>query len=167
VPESRSETLSALDGYIAKALAASPDVAAAQAAVEQAHHTSALARADYIPDIGVGLSYTMIDGVSFLPRRAVGLSIQGSWTVLDWGKRGAVSRQRRAGEYGDDWPGVARDRVSVEVERAHASWRAERGGGCSAAVDARRAALTNVRDRCEHRLVSATLLSAAEAELAE
>jgi outer membrane protein TolC len=170
VPESRSETLSALDGYIAKALAASPDVAVAQAAVEQAHHASALARADYIPDIGVGLSYTMIDGVSFLPRRAVGLSIQGSWTVLDWGKRVAVSRERASQENAATIGlALARDRVSVEVEHAHRFVaRAERVAEVArAAVDARRAALSVIRDRCEHGLVSATSLSAAEAELAE
>ncbi len=169
-PESQSDSLLALDGYVAKALTASPDVAAAGAAVEQASHASALARAEYIPDIGVGLSYTMIDGLSFLPRRAVGLSIQGSWTVLDWGKRVAVSRERAAqANAATIGLALARDRVSVEVEHAYRFVvRAERAAEVArAAVDARRAALSVIRDRCDRGLVSAASLSTAEAELAQ
>ena len=112
----------------------------------------------------------MLDGVSFLPRHAVGLSIQGSWTVLDWGKRGAVSRERAAQESAATI-GLAqvRDRVAVEVERAYRFVvRAERGAEVArAAVAARRAAFGVMRDRCERGGVSATSLSAAEAELAE
>jgi len=170
VPESRSDSLLALDGYVAKALATSPEVAAASAVVEQARRASGLARADYIPDVGVGVTYTMLDGVSFLPRHAVGLSIQGSWTVLDWGKRGAVSRERAAQENAATIGlAQARDRVAVEVERAYRFVvRAERGAEVArAAVVARRAALDVMRDRCERGLTSATALSAAEAELAE
>jgi len=170
VPEPRSDSLLALDGYVAKALAASPEVAAASAGVEQARRASGLARADYIPDVGVGVTYTMLDGVSFLPRHAVGLSIQGSWTVLDWGKRGAVSRERAAQESAATIGlAQARDRVAVEVERAYRFVvRAERGAEVArAAVAARRAAFGVMRDRCERGLVSATSLSAAEAELAE
>jgi len=170
VPESRSDSLLALDGYVAKALVASPDVAAAGAAVEQARRASAIARSDYIPDVGVGVTYTTLDGVSFLPRRAVGLSIQGSWTVLDWGKRSAVSHERAAQESAAAiGVSLARDRVSVEVERAYRSvLRAQRGMEVArAAVDARRATLSVMRDRCERGLASATSLSGAEAELAE
>jgi outer membrane protein TolC len=170
VPETKTEALSTLDEYVAKAFAASPEVAAASAAVEQAHHASALARADYVPDIGVGLTYTMLDGVSFLPRRAVGVSIQGSWTVLDWGKRSSVSRERAAQESAASTGlALARDRVSVEVERAYRFVaRAERGARVArAAADARRAALGIVRDRCERGLTTASALETAEAEVAE
>ena len=64
---------------------------------------------------------------------------------------------------------LARDRVSVEVERAYRFVaRAERGAEVArAAVDARRAALSVMRDRCERGLASAASLSTAEAELAE
>jgi outer membrane protein TolC len=170
VPESPSEPLSALDVYVAKALSASTDVAAARAGVEQAKHAVALARADYIPDIGIGLTYTMIDGVSFLPRNSVALGIQGSWTVLDWGKRASVSRERAAQQDAASIGlALVRDRVSVDVERAY-RWvtRAERGANVArAAFDARCAALKVVRDRSERGLTAAAALAAAEAELAE
>ena len=170
VPDSPTEKLSTLDAYVAKAQSASPDVAAATASVEQARRSVALARADYIPDIGIGVTYSMLDGVSFLPRRAVGLSIQGSWTLFDGGKRGSSSHERaaqlQAAEIG---LALARDRVTVEVERAYrAAARAERGAEVArAAVEARRAALSIVRDRSARGLTAATALSAAEADLAE
>jgi len=170
VPDSRREALSSLDTYVARATSASPEVAAARAAVDQARQASALARADYIPDVGVGVTYTMLDGVSFLPRQAVGLSIQGSWTVLDWGKRGSVSRERAAqADAALIGLALARDRVSVEVERAYrGAARAEHGADVArAALDARRAALRITRDRRAGGLISETEMATAEAELAQ
>jgi multidrug efflux pump subunit AcrB/outer membrane protein TolC len=98
VPESPAEELSALGVYVARAESDSPEIAEARATLEQAKRAVALARADYIPDIGVGLTYTRLDGVSVLPRRAVGLNIQGSWTLWDWGRRGSQTRERIANE---------------------------------------------------------------------
>jgi outer membrane protein TolC len=129
----------------------------------------ALARADFIPDVGVGLTYTMLSGVSFLPRRAVALTIQGSATLWDWGRRGSLSRERIAQQ---DAAAIglalARDRVSVEVERAYrAAVRAERGAEVArAALDARRAAVTVARDRAARGLTAAAALASAEAEVA-
>jgi outer membrane protein TolC len=170
VPESSREPLASLDVYVAKAMSSSPDVASARAAVEQARHALDLARADFIPDVGIGVTYTMLDGVSFLPRRAVGLSIQGSWTVLDWGKRGSLSRERAAQQDAATVGlALARDRVSVDVERAYRS--VVRAGHAAevahAALDARNAALKIARDRCARGLITAATLATAEAELAD
>jgi multidrug efflux pump subunit AcrB/outer membrane protein TolC len=169
-PESRSEPLSALDVYLAKGLVGSPDVAAASATLEQAKHASALAHDSYIPDLGIGLTYTMLNGVSFLPQHAVGLSIQGSWTVLDWGKRGSLTRERAAQQDAAS-VGVAlvRDQVSVDVDRAYRTVvRAERGSEVAhAALEAHRAELVITRDRAGRGLIPATVLTATEAEVAE
>jgi len=169
-PESPIEQLATLDVYVARAQSASPDVAAARATLEQAKRAAALARADFIPDIGVGLTYTMLNGVSFLPRRAVGLSIQGSSTVWDWGKRGSLSRERSAQrDAAVIGLALARDRVSVEVERAYrAAVRAERGADVArAALEARRAALKIAQDRNARGLSGAAPLATSEAEMAE
>jgi multidrug efflux pump subunit AcrB/outer membrane protein TolC len=165
-----SDALATLEAYVAKALAASPDIALARAGVDQARHAASLARADYIPDVGVGVTYTMLDGVSFLPRHAVGLSVQGSWTVWDWGKRGAVTRERAAQETSAaNAVALARDRVSVEVERAYRSAvRAERAAEVArAACDAHRASLKVVSERNGRGLTTTAALAAAEAEVAE
>jgi outer membrane protein TolC len=169
-PEAPTEPLTALDTYVAEALSVSPDVAAARATLEEAHRAVALARTDYVPDVGIGLTYSMLDGVSFLPRRAVGLSVQGSWTVLDWGKRGSMLRERMAQqEAAAVGLALARDRVSVEVERAYrAVVRAERGAVVArAAMDARRAVAQVTRDRSVRGLDAAAAVAAADAELAE
>jgi outer membrane protein TolC len=169
VPEPPAGPLAALDVYVARAESASPEIAAARARLEQAKRAVAIARADYIPDVGVGLTYTTLDGVSFLPRHAVGLSVQGSWTMWDWGRRGAQASERiadaRAAETG---LALARDRVSVDVQRAYrAAARAERGAEVArAAMEARQASLRMVRDRSARGLSPAATLADAEAELA-
>ena len=168
-PEAPAGPLATVDEYVGRAQSASPDVAAALASVEQSKHAVALARADYIPDIGIGVTYSMLDGVSFLPRRAVGLNIQGSWTVWDWGKRGSLARERVAQQDAAEIGlSMARDRVAVEVERAYrAAARAERGVEVArAALDARRAALAIAKDRAARGLTPAAALSGAEADVA-
>jgi multidrug efflux system outer membrane protein len=170
VPDAPTEALATLDSYTAKGLAASPDIAAASAALEQARHATTLARADYIPDLGVAVTMTTLDGVSFLRRHAVGFGVQGSWTILDWGKRGAVSRERAAQENAASiGVALARDRVSVEIERAYRdAQRAERGAEVArAALDARRAAFRITQDRAARGLIAGAALASAEADVAE
>ncbi|HEY6826886.1 MAG TPA: TolC family protein, partial [Gemmatimonadaceae bacterium] len=170
LPDEPSEALANFDSYVAKALATSPEVAAANAMLDQARHASALARADYIPDLGVGLTFTTLNGVSFLPQHAVGLSIQGSWTVFDWGKRGAISRERASQENAASVAlALARDRVTVDVERAYRdAQRAERGADVArAALEARRAALRITQERAGRGLVAEVALASAEADMAE
>ena len=108
VPERDSAPLPPYESLIAQAESTNPDVATARATFEQAKRGVALARAEYIPDLGVGFTYTMLDGVSFLPRRAVGLSIQGSWTLFDGGRRAALARDRLAQQEAQSSAGLAR-----------------------------------------------------------
>ena len=170
VPETDGASLLPYDAYVAQAESTNPDVAAARATLAQAQRAVALARADYIPDLGVGVTYTMLNGVSFLPRRAVGLSIQGSWTLWDGGRRASLSRERVAQQEAAEVAlALARDRVAVEVERAYrGAERAERGAQVArAALDARRAAVAVVRNRDSRGLASVAALTDAEAMLAE
>ena len=169
VPEVPAEQLSALDVYVARAESASPEVASARATLEQAKRAVGIARAEFIPDVGVGLTLTTLDGVSFVPRRAVGMTIEGSWTLWDWGRRGSQTRERIADEQAAAIGlALARDRVTVDVERAYrAATRAERGAEVArAAFEARQAALRMVRDREVRGLSAGSVLAAAEAELA-
>jgi outer membrane protein TolC len=169
-PETKTDSLRTLDEYVANAVAGSPEVAIASAAVEQAHRASNLARADFIPDVGVGVTYTMLNGVSFLPKQAVGFSVQGSWTIWDWGKRSSLTRARAANESAATTAlALARDRVSVEVERAYRfAERAQRAAEVAkAAAEARRASLAVLRDRCDRGLTTTSAVEVAEAEVAQ
>jgi outer membrane protein TolC len=169
VPERDSAPLSPYAYYIAQAESTNPDVASARATLEQAKRGVSLARAEYIPDLGVGVTYTMLDGVSFLPRRAVGLSIQGSLSLWDGGRRASLSRERMAQQEAARVAlALANDRIAVEVERAYrAAERAERGAEVAhAALDARRAAVAVARSRDSRGLASAAALADTEAQLA-
>jgi outer membrane protein TolC len=108
-----------LADYVALAIANSPEVAAATAQQHQASRAVALANSDYIPDVGVGVTYTYQRGVPFLPDNSAALVIQGSWTVLDFGKRASVRRERQADEQAASIAlEHARSRAAVEVEKA-------------------------------------------------
>lgn len=170
MPERDSATLSPYAQSVAQAESTNPDVGSARATLEQAKRAVALARADYIPDIGVDVTYTMLNGVSFLPRRAVGLSIQGSWDVFDGGRRSSLGLERAAQEEAAEAAlALARDRVAVEVDRAYrAVEQAARGAQVAkAALDARRAAVSVARNRDSRGLASAAALADVEAQLAE
>ena len=84
--------------------------------------------------------------------------------------RGSQSRERVAQEDAAEIGlALARDRVSVEVERAYrAAARAEHGAEVArAALEARRAALAIAQDRNARGLTPAAALASAEAEVVE
>jgi outer membrane protein TolC len=119
-PALGSSTLLPLDEYVALALARRPEVASAAAQQSQARRATALAVADYIPDIGLGVTYTYQHGVAFLPEYSAALTVQGSWTLWDFGKRAAATRERRADAAAATLAlEHARDRAVVEVEKAY------------------------------------------------
>jgi len=165
-PEPDSGVMRPMSEYVELARANSPEVAAAEAALEEARRAAALARADYIPDVGVGVTYTQQDGVAFLPSRSAALTIQGSWTVWDFGKRSASVRERVATtEVAALALAHARDRAAIDVEKAYR--KAERAvraaAAAQAALGARRAALRVAADREQRGIVLAAYRADADA----
>ncbi|MFN2566866.1 MAG: efflux RND transporter permease subunit [Gemmatimonadaceae bacterium] len=165
-PNSTPETLRPIAEYLARARANSPEVASAQIALEEARRAVALARADYIPETGIGITYTYQDGVAFLPRHSAALTIQGSWTLWDFGKRSAAVRERQTAlALAKLAVERAEDHVAVAVEKAYR--RAERAtigaSAARAALEARRDALRVAADREKQGLVLAALRADAEA----
>ncbi|HEY2026307.1 MAG TPA: efflux RND transporter permease subunit [Gemmatimonadaceae bacterium] len=168
-PEADTAALRPLADYRAIAAANRPEIAAAVAQSEQAQRAQALAHADYIPDIGVGVTYTYQNGVAFLPQSSASLSIQGSWTVWDFGKRASVGRERAAqAEAASLALAHARDRAMVDVEKAYR--RAERATSAAAsaraAYDARRDVLRIAVDQQGRGIVPVANRAEAEAALA-
>jgi multidrug efflux pump subunit AcrB/outer membrane protein TolC len=168
-PAASGEPLRTVADYVADARESSADVQSAQAALDEARHGVALARSDFIPDLGVGVTYTYQSGVAFLPTHAASFAIQGSWTVLDFGKRTSVVRERKAGvEAATIALEHARNAATIAVETAyrHAA-RAEKAAvAARAAFEARSAALRIARDQEHQGLTLASLRSGSEAELA-
>ena len=104
--------------------------------------------------------------MAFLPRRSAALTVQGSWTVWDSGKRSAAVRERAAGlALAQLALERAEEHLAVEVEKAYR--RAERAGvaasAARAALEARRDALSVAAGRERQGLVLAAFRADAEA----
>jgi multidrug efflux pump subunit AcrB/outer membrane protein TolC len=160
--------LQPLAAYLGAAAVASPEVRAADARVEQAQRGVALARAEWIPDVGVAVSHTYQDALPFLPRNTTSLTVQGSWAAWDWGKRSAAVRERRAGaELAMLAAARVRDSVAVEVQQA---WRdAERAeqavGLARTALEARREGFRVADTQAARGIIAVALRSEAAASL--
>jgi outer membrane protein TolC len=158
-----------LAAYLAAAAETSPEVRAADARVEQARRGVALARAEWIPDVGVAVSHTYQDALPFLPRNSTSLTVQGSWAAWDWGKRSAAVRERRAGaELAALAARRVRDSVVVEVQKAwRDAERAERAAGLArAALEARRDGFRVADTQAGRGIVAVALRSESAAALA-
>jgi len=81
---------------IARALRESPQMEEASATVRKAEYGVAAARADRLPQVGVGISHLYQSSFSFLPRNSFGLGVQLNWALVDFGKRGSLGAERRA-----------------------------------------------------------------------
>ncbi len=165
-PAARPAALRPLAEYLALARANSPEVASAHIALEEARRVVSLARADYLPETGIGITYTYQDGVAFLPQQSAALTIQGSWTIWDFGKRSAAMRERRTAlalaklalERAEEQAAVAVEKAYRRAERARIA-----ASAALVALEARRDALRVVADRARQGLALAALRADAEA----
>jgi outer membrane protein TolC len=71
-----------------RAIESRPDVRAARVKLEQAELSRRLARADFLPDVGLALSYISPINVDGAPRQIATAAIQASWEPWDWGRKG-------------------------------------------------------------------------------
>ena len=168
-PVTDTEALRPLAEYISLVLTNSPEVAAAMAQEQQAKRAIALSSADYIPDVGIGVTYTYLNGVAFLPEHSAAFTIQGSWTAWDFGKRGAAKRERQADARAASLAlDHARDRAIVDVEKAYrkAERSARAAAAASAALEARGGAAAVARDEHARGIVAVAYRADADAALA-
>src|SRR5260221_1647058 len=73
-----------------------PEIQAAMEAVEKARQGIRIAKADYIPDVGVYAQYTYQNGVPFLVHNNATAGFKMTWNVFDWGKRSAAIGEKEA-----------------------------------------------------------------------
>jgi outer membrane protein TolC len=119
-PDPVSSELLPLEDYVHAALRGSPEVLEARASVRQAEFGVTLARSDYIPEVGVGLTHLYQSSFSFLPRNSFGVAVQLRWTLADFGKRNAAVGERRAQlAQARASLRLAEGRVRGEVEQAY------------------------------------------------
>jgi outer membrane protein TolC len=69
-----------------KALAQRPEIRQARINVEKANYGKRLAKAKYIPDIGLAVHYISPFNVHFLPKNMVSAGFEMSWEPFQWGR---------------------------------------------------------------------------------
>ena len=88
---SEDKELSALEQNLKAAqntaLAKNPTVKEAEIKIEQADNIRQLAKAEYLPDLGLSFHYLSPFGVNFVPTNVMAAGLELSWEPFDWGRR--------------------------------------------------------------------------------
>jgi len=81
-----------------RALEQRPEVKEAALSARQAEYDRRMAKADYIPDVGVAFTYSSNFNIDVLPRNMTSLGLELKWEPWDWGRRKDVINQKKATE---------------------------------------------------------------------
>jgi outer membrane protein len=81
-----------------RALGSRPEVKQAEISVRQAEYSRRLAKADFIPDVGIALNYLSPFGVDVLPKNVAAVGLELKWEPWDWGRRNSVVNQKKVVE---------------------------------------------------------------------
>jgi outer membrane protein len=77
-----------------RALGQRPEIKQAEIAARQAEYDRRLAKAEYIPDVGLAFNYLSPFNVEVLPKNIASLGIELKWEPWDWGRRKDVIKQK-------------------------------------------------------------------------
>ena len=99
-----------------RALEQRPEIKEAGLSARQAECDRRMAKADYIPDVGVAFTYSSNFNIDVLPRNMTSLGLELKWEPWDWGRRKDVINQKKATESQAQaqWNDV-RSRVLIDV----------------------------------------------------
>jgi outer membrane protein TolC len=81
-----------------RALEQRPEIKQAQLNVQRAAYDRRIAKADYIPDVGIAFYYISPFNVEVLPTNIASVGVQVKWEPWDWGRRKDVINQKKASE---------------------------------------------------------------------
>jgi outer membrane protein TolC len=134
-----------LESAQARAIDARPDVKRARIKVQEAELARKLAKADYIPDVGLAVSYLSPLNIDGAPQQIATAAIQAQWEPFDWGrKRRAVATRALEMRQAQNGARDSEERARLDVnnkfrrlEQARASLRAARAAGDAARETAR------------------------------
>jgi outer membrane protein TolC len=71
-----------------------PEIKQAELNVKQAEYARRIAKADYIPEVGVAFNYTSNFNVDVLPSNMTSLGVEFKWEPWEWGRRKDVVSQK-------------------------------------------------------------------------
>jgi outer membrane protein TolC len=99
-----------------RALSARPEIKEAELYMRQAEYDRRMAKADYIPDVGVAFNYASNFNVDVLPRNMTSIGFELKWEPWDWGRRKDVINQKKVTEnQAETQLHEARSRVLMDV----------------------------------------------------
>jgi outer membrane protein TolC len=81
-----------------RALAQRPEIREAELTQRQAEYDRRMAKADFIPEVGVAFNYASNFNIDVLPRNMTSIGFQLKWEPWDWGRRKDVVSQKRVAE---------------------------------------------------------------------
>jgi outer membrane protein len=81
-----------------RALAQRPEVKQAELSMRQAEYDRRMAKADYIPDVGIAFNYASNFNIDVLPRNMTSIGFELKWEPWDWGRRKDIVNQKKVTE---------------------------------------------------------------------
>jgi outer membrane protein TolC len=81
-----------------RALEQRPEIKQAELTAREAEYDRRMAKADYIPDVGVAFNYSSNFNVDVLPRNMTSIGLELKWEPWDWGRRKDIVNQKKATE---------------------------------------------------------------------
>jgi outer membrane protein len=81
-----------------RALTQRPEIKQAELNVRQAEYSRRMAKADYIPDVGLAFNYLSPFNVEVLPKNVASIGLELKWEPWDWGRRKDVIAEKKVVE---------------------------------------------------------------------
>ncbi|MGP0097366.1 MAG: TolC family protein [Terriglobales bacterium] len=123
IPEEDTTTLSLAEAR-QQASENRPEIREAHLKVKQADYDRRIAKAEYIPDFGVAVSYMGIQNVQVLPTNVAVAGFALTWEPFDWGRRhNRVREKSNTLAQAHNGEQEAESQIGVEVAAKYRKWR--------------------------------------------
>jgi outer membrane protein TolC len=123
MPEEDATTLS-LDEVRQQAIENRPEIRQAHLKEKEADYDRRIAKAEYIPDFGVAVSYTGIQNVQVLPTNVAVAGFALTWEPFDWGrKRNRIREKSNTLAQARNGAQETESQVGVEVGAKYRKWK--------------------------------------------
>jgi outer membrane protein len=123
MPEEDTTSLT-LEGVREQASQNRPEIRQAHLREKQAEFDRRIAKAEYIPDLGIAVSYMGIQNVQVLPTNVGMAGFALTWEPFDWGrKRNRIREKSNALAQANNGAQEAESQVGVEVAAKYRKWK--------------------------------------------
>src|SRR5208282_2022845 len=123
IPEDDTTTLS-LEGARQQASQNRPEIRQAHFKEKQADYDRRIAKAEYIPELGIAVSYQGVQNVQVLPTNVGVAGFALTWEPFDWGrKRNRIREKSNTLTEAHNGAQETESQIGVEVGQKYRSWK--------------------------------------------